>query len=126
MPKFIKERLRMVDCISGSTHSYVKIGSVPFWENFCLTYILCSSLLCSWQGPVIFSKVGPFTLFCFFDICIVNKPFLFISYCKLIHNHIEHAITVISKWQIAEKQTNAHRSRPEIVTVSNHTHSHVF
>ena len=50
----------MVNWISGSNHSYLKVGSEPFWEKLVFDQILCSSLLCSWQGPFFFSKIHPF------------------------------------------------------------------
>ena len=58
--KWLKERIRRVNWVSVSTHSYLKIESGPWKTNLLLTQILNSSLLCSWQGPSFYQTSGPF------------------------------------------------------------------
>ena len=60
MLKCRRETHLRVNWVSGSIHSYLKIRS-EFFRKTCLTQILCSSLLCSWQGLFVFSKVWPFS-----------------------------------------------------------------
>ena len=72
LPKWVKKKLGIVNWVSGSTHSYSKIGSEPFWRFLFCTQILCSSLLCFWQGHLFSQKSAPFQK----RNCIGNKPFL--------------------------------------------------
>ena len=69
----------MVNWISCSNHSYLKVGSEPFLKNFCVTQILCSSLLCSGQG-LCFSLKSEQDIF---NVCVYHVRVL-PSFCSIV------------------------------------------
>ena len=54
--KWIKGRTHRVNWVSGPAHNYLELGSGPSLTKKN-DQILCSSLLCSWQGPLCFNML---------------------------------------------------------------------